>query len=393
MNALKKQFIIHYDMDAFYAAVEIKDNPELRDKPLVIGALPGERGIIATCSYEARKFGIRSGISSTEAYRLCPHAVFMRPNFHKYEKTAEIIAQTAMEFSDTIEFIALDEAYIDVSHTYKIFKTPLNTAKLVKQKIQNNTGLTCSVGLGYNMMTAKLASEEKKPNGFFVLTSPNQFSKMFLNRNVSSLYGIGSNVEEYLNKKNIFTVNDLKKCPLRFLKSLFGVVGIDFYLKARGIDNREITPVFVEKSFGHQTTFQNDTTSRRIIQNSFIEIAKDLSFQLKEKHKWFRTLTMKIQFSNMKTINRSYTFKTPVNDSLKILKTSFKLLQNEPLRTPVRQVGLRVGNLTDKPFPHITFDMIDKYAVKKKLDSLVLSLRKKYGKDIVKDPVENYLNV
>ena len=176
--------IIHVDMDAFYAAVEARDNPELQGKPLIIGALPGERGVVSTCSYEARKYGVRSAMPISEAHRLCPNGIYMRPNFHKYEEASGQVHEIWGKYTDLVEYISLDEGFLDVTASMNLFGGAAKIGHEIKEKVKERTGLTCSVGVGYSMMSAKLASEEKKPDGFFEILTPEALKNLILDRNV-----------------------------------------------------------------------------------------------------------------------------------------------------------------------------------------------------------------
>ena len=169
------RIILHMDMDAFYASVEVHDDPSLAGKPLIIGALPSERGVVSTCSYEARPYGVRSGMSIKEAYRLCPNGIYMHGHYHRYHEVSDQVHEILLSYTDQIEFVALDEGYLDITGSTRLFGDPVHIGHEIKQRVLDVTGLTCSVGIGYNKMTAKLGSEEKKPNGFFVFESPEHF--------------------------------------------------------------------------------------------------------------------------------------------------------------------------------------------------------------------------
>lgn len=179
--------IIHVDMDAFFAAVEVRDNPKLRGKPLIIGALPHERGVVSTCSYEARKYGVHSAMNIKEAYRRCPHGVFMHGNMSKYADASAIIHKVMLKYTDAIEFVALDEGYMDVTHSLRIFGDAQKIGRQLKKEIFDAVGVSCSVGISYCMLGAKLASEEKKPDGFFVISTPDELVNLIRSRQVGAV--------------------------------------------------------------------------------------------------------------------------------------------------------------------------------------------------------------
>ena len=201
--------IIHVDMDAFYAAVEARDNPELRGKPLIIGALPQERGVVSTCSYEARKFGVRSAMSIKEAYRSCPHGIYMHPNPRKYKEVSDQIHKIWDSYTDQVEHISLDEGFLDVTGSAALFGGAKSVGLAIKERTKAETGLTCSVGIGYSMMAAKLASEEKKPDGFFEIPSPEALKTLILDRGVRIIYGVGPKTAEALQRAGNKTVKGL----------------------------------------------------------------------------------------------------------------------------------------------------------------------------------------
>lgn len=183
--------IIHLDMDAFYASIEERDNPELRGKPVIVGSKPDERGVVSTCNYEARKYGVRSAMSSSEAYRRCPHGVFVHPHFKKYHEASEMVHRIMEKYTDCIEFLSLDEGYMDVTGSEKFFGKAEDIARSIQKQVYETVKVTCSVGVGYNMLTAKLASEEKKPRGFFVIHNQSEFMELMKDRPVGILYGVG----------------------------------------------------------------------------------------------------------------------------------------------------------------------------------------------------------
>jgi len=201
--------IIHVDMDAFYAAVEVRDNPDLRGKPLIVGALPHERGVVSTCSYEARKYGVRSAMPISEAYRLCPDGIYMRPNFHKYEEASEQVHEIWNDYTDVVEYISLDEGFLDVTGSLGIFGGAEKIGHEIKCRVKSRTGLTCSIGIGYSLMSAKLASEEKKPDGYFEILTPEALINLIADRSVRIIYGVGPRTASELRQIGVHTVRDI----------------------------------------------------------------------------------------------------------------------------------------------------------------------------------------
>ena len=231
------QIIIHVDMDAFYASVEIRDDPALAGKPLIIGSLPTERGVVATCSYEARKFGVHSGMSIKDAYRLCPAGVYMHPNFEKYRAVSQQLHAIWNEYATTSEYIALDEAYLDVTETAGSFEKAREFALAIKRRTRDEIGLSCSVGVAYSKTAAKTASEEKKPGGYFEIPSAEDYVNLIIDRDVRVLYTVGAKTAERLHQAGICTVRDVRENREAVI-SLLGKQGQMVADLAFGIDDR-----------------------------------------------------------------------------------------------------------------------------------------------------------
>lgn len=379
--------IIHLDMDAFYAAIEERDNPELRGKPVIVGAPPGTRGVVSTCNYEARKYGVHSAMSSKEAYRRCPHAVFVSSHFEKYREASEQVHQIMQQYTDCIEFLSLDEGYMDVTGSERFFGSAESIARAIQKQVYETVKTTCSVGVGYNMLTAKLASEEKKPRGFFVISNQEHFLELMADRPVGILYGIGKKTQERLFRMGIRTVGDLLKTPPERL-SVFGVLGEEMLHYAHGMDYRMVTPNAPAKSIGKETTFLRDVTDPEMLKDTLLLLSRTVSDQLKEKHLLCRTVTLKLKFSNMQSITRSASGKL-TNHAEQIYHTACDLLKQNMPDTPIRLIGVSTGNLTDAGYEQLSFEDLSCPDEKDaSLDSVVTSLRNSYGKDKVKTAKE-----
>ncbi len=381
--------ILHIDMDAFFAAVEVRDNPELEGQPVIIGALPHQRGVVSTCSYEARKFGIHSAMNIKEAYRRCPDGIYLHPNMRKYSGVSAKIKDILLDFTDTAEFVALDEGYLDITYTMHLFGGAQQVAMKIKQRIKDELNLTCSVGIGYNMMTAKLASEEMKPDGLFCIMDHDTLDRLILDRPVGVIYGVGKKTQKLLEQQGIFTVNQLRKQQLPFIKSILGNLGIDIYNLCRGIDHRKVTPNEAAKSYGRETTYQEDTNDISLVRSTLIEIIKELSFHLKKREQWCRTVTLKIKYSDMRSITRSKTVDEPINGTKMLYHITEELLKKVDKNHYIRLVGLSLSNLTDAPYQQLSLDTIKtSHRNKEHLSHTVFSLKKKYGMDIIKDSID-----
>lgn len=384
---MEKRKIIHVDMDAFFAAIEVRDNPALAGKPLIIGALPHERGVVSTCSYEARKFGIHSAMSIKEAYRLCPSGIYMYPNFKKYAQASNQLHEILSSYSDLVEFVALDEGYLDVTGSEHLFGGAEKIGREIKKRIFQTVGTTCSVGIGYCMMAAKMASEEKKPNGFFVIATPEDFQKLIIDRPIGVLHGVGNASRIKFENAGIHTVRDLYYAP-RYLLERLGSIATDALRHAQGMDSRRVTAETERKSVGNEHTFQTDITDRKILEDMLVLTARQVSLRLKFKNLYGKTVTLKLKFSDMKSITRAVSGKA-TNDSKEIFQSASALLHKEELRKPVRLIGISVSNLTAKqkePYEQLTLDSYQNPPNKKtsKLDETLMNLYRAYGKDAIK---------
>ena len=266
--------VIHVDMDAFYASVEVRDNPELKGKPLIIGALPTERGVVATCSYEARKYGVHSAMNIKEAYRLCPHGIYMHGNFERYRAVSAELHKIWNDYASASEYVALDEAYLDVTETAGTVERAREFAQEIKRRGLEEQKLTCSVGLAYSKTAAKTASEEKKPNGYFEILTPDEFTNLLSERDVRALYTVGAKTAERLNQLGIFNVKDIKGKSEDVIRIL-GKQGRLIVELASGIDDRKVIPYRPEdaKSISRELTFQEDVSDYEFLKHALLLLA------------------------------------------------------------------------------------------------------------------------
>ena len=373
--------IIHVDMDAFYAAVEVRDDPELRSKPLIIGTMPGERGVVATCSYEARKFGVRSAMPISEAYRLCPEGVYLRPNMEKYAEASSRIHRIWDDYTDVVEYISLDEGFLDVTRTVQIFGGASAIAREIKEKVRAQTGLTCSVGIGYSLMSAKLASEEKKPDGYFEILTPEALRELIIDRSVRIIYGVGTQTETELNRIGIRTVRDLYAGRQAVLSSL-GNHGRQIIELADGIDTREVASQTKSQSLGKEQTFQQDTMDFEYLKDVLRLIARELSYQIRLKGIYCHTVTLKVTYNGMKRITRSQSGEG-INRADDIYCIAAALLEKIEKR-PVRLVGITLSGFTDMVVRQASLFEADSDGQAEKRDTVIMELQRKYGLGAVK---------
>jgi DNA polymerase-4 len=342
-NKIRK--IIHVDMDAFYASVEQRDNPELRGKPVIVGGAPNSRGVVATCSYEARKFGIHSAMPSSTAYRLCPQAIFVRPRFEVYEKISGQIREIFHEYTDMVEPLSLDEAFLDVTENKKGIPLATDVAKEILKNIYQKTGLTASAGVSFNKFLAKVASNVHKPYGITVVT-PKKADHFIDCLPIGKFFGIGKVTEKKMHSLDIKTGADLRKVSEEELSKHFGKVGRFYYNIVRGIDNREVTPHHTTKSISQEITLDKDINDRRQMEQILEKMARSLEEYLEQKHIKGRTITLKVKYYNFKSITRSITIPEPVNEAAIIMKYAAVLLdKTDAGKIKVRLLGIGLSNL------------------------------------------------
>ena len=340
--------IIHIDMDAYYASIEQRDDPALKNKPIVVGGAPNSRGVVCTCSYEARKFGIHSAMPASKAYRLCPHAVFIKPRFDVYETVSNQIRAIFREYSDLVEPLSLDEAYLDLTENKKGIPSATWAAKDILKKIFAVTGLTASGGVSYNKFLAKVASDINKPNGLFVVTPEN--ADAFIDElPIGKFYGIGKVTEKKMHELGIFSGRDLKRFSMEDLNRYFGKPGEYYYLAARGIDPRPVCPVRERKSVSKERTFSHDLIDVDEMLSILKTISDSVSEWLIENGVSGKTITLKVKYYDFESITRSITPFEPVNHSETIMKYVKELFKNTKSGDKkVRLLGIGVSNFIDK---------------------------------------------
>jgi DNA polymerase-4 len=337
--------IIHIDMDAFYASVEQRDFPEYRGKPLVVGGSPeGRGGVVATASYEARKFGIRSAMTSKKAQQLCPYAIFVRPRFAAYKEVSQKIREIFSRYTDLIEPLSLDEAYLDVTEDKLGIGSAIAIAEQIKQAIKDELQLTASAGVSINKFAAKIASDMNKPDGLTFI-GPSKMVKFMEKLPVEKFFGVGKVTAEKMKRQGLHTGADLKKLTEERLIQLFGKTGKFFYKIVRGIDNREVQPHQETKSISAEDTFSYDLGRGEELDDWLVQIAKSAFKRLQHYNIYGRTLTLKVKFEDFKQVTKSISFATPITDLDLILESVQTLLNNLELNEKkIRLIGVGFSN-------------------------------------------------
>ncbi len=339
--------IIHIDMDAFFAAVEQRDFPKYRNKPIIVGGKPDTRGVVATCSYEARQYGIHSAMPSSQAYRLCPQAVFVKPRFEAYKEASSIIRQIFSNYTELFEPLSLDEAYLDVSNNTSHQGSATLIAKDIKASIVKKTHLVASAGISYNKFLAKIASDMDKPNGLYLIT-PEQGNQFVEKLSVGKFHGVGKATEKKMHTLGIKTGIDIKEQSLPFLLKNFGKAGHYYYNIARDIDHRPVNNHRYSKSVGVETTFQVDIKDRRqVLQHLDLLFNKALK-KLEAKKMAAQTLTVKIKYHDFVQITRSKTLSKIITDSTEKNLILEGLLKNTEVgRRKIRLLGVTLSSFKD----------------------------------------------
>jgi DNA polymerase-4 len=330
-------------MDAFYASIEQRDNPELRNKPVAVGG-SRKRGVVAAASYEARRYGVRSAMPSVVAKRKCPKITFVKPRFDVYQKISLQINEIFHDYTDLVEPLSLDEAFLDVSENKKNIPHATDIAKEIKSRIKKDLNLTASAGVSFNKFLAKIASDYKKPDGLFVI-KPSQADAFIDSLPIRKFFGVGAVTAEKMNKLGISTGKDLKAWSLEALVRNFGKSGTYFHDIVRGKDNRLVNPSRVRKSIGVEYTFDEDIYGMKNIIDTLDRIKKELQDRMDRKQRKGRTLTLKVKFDNFEQITRSKSSENYLSEN--ILGDYMLSLANEVdyKNHGVRLLGLTVSNL------------------------------------------------
>lgn len=336
--------IIHIDMDAFYASVEQRDDPALKGKPVAVGGTR-ERGVVAAASYEARTYGVRSAMASALARRMCPDLIFVRPRFEVYREVSRQIHGIFAEYTDLIEPLSLDEAYLDVTSNHQGIATATEVARHIRARIKEETGLTASAGVSYNKFIAKLASDHNKPDGLCVVR-PEQGLAFIAKLPVGRFHGVGPVTATRMGKLGIHTGADLRRCSREFLGQQFGKSGDYFYLAARAIDHRAVRPDRIRKSIGSENTFFQDIYSHDELANALLESSETVARHAERTGKSGRTISIKLRYSDFRTLTRARTLPAPVSDAARIQEVALALLAPlEPVELGVRLLGVTLSSL------------------------------------------------
>jgi DNA polymerase-4 len=322
---LRLRAILHLDMDAFYPAVEVLDNPALKGKPVIVGG-SRERGVVSSASYEARKFGVHSAQPIATAMRLCPHGIFLPGRMARYKEVSAQVFEIFYRFTSLVEPLSIDEAFLDVAGSTRLFGQPVEIAKKIKRMVVKETGLTVSAGVAPSKFVAKIASDMDKPDGLTVV--PPESVREFLDPlPIKKMWGIGKVTQEALARLNVHTFKDLSRVPLKVLERRFGKHGLKMHQLSMGIDDRDVVQGHDVKSVGHEETFSQDILDKDLAKKELLALVNKVARRMRQKNATGRTVTLKVKYSDFIQITRSSTLPKSTDDGLEIYSTVCHLLE------------------------------------------------------------------
>ena len=339
-------------MDAFFASVELLHHPEWRGKPVIVGSGPHERGVVSTCSYEARKFGVHSAMPSRTAYERCPHAIFVRPNMHLYQEVSDKVFEIFGHYTPFVEGVSIDEAFLDISGTIHLYGSARTLGEALRREIRETCGVTCSVGIAPNRLLAKIGSELNKPDGLTLMPfEPDEIARFLAPRPLGILWGIGKKTAAALRPYGLNTCGDLQRTPAARLEKILGSRSAAESLKdqalGRASDVVNYEPAD-EKSVSREHTFDEDTSDREEIRAKLLELVEEVGHRFRAVPRWARTARIKLRDGDFNTITRQAAFDLPARDDITFREKALALFDREPI-TSVRLVGFGVTNFQDTP--------------------------------------------
>jgi len=387
----RERVIVHVDMDAFFAAIEQRDHPEYRGKPVVVGADPkgGKgRGVVSTCSYEARRYGIRSAQPISEAYRRCPHAIFLPVRGEAYAEVSRQILEILNEFTPDMEQVSVDEAFLDVSSTLRLFGTKREMGEEIRRRIEQRTGLTASLGVAPSKMVAKIASEMEKPCGL-VIVEPDGVEAFLRPLPVGKLWGVGPKAQKALEAMGIRTIGDLAGVGRGELSERFGRYGEHLHDLARGRDESPVQPGEGVKSVGNEHTFERDTSDPKVIASTLMRLCEKVARRLRESGARGRTVTTKVRLADFTTLTRARTFEEGLDHAPEIYRAATDNLERAEVRgREIRLVGVSVSGLDKATAQQAQlFDLSGRGAPREKwrrLERAIDRIKERYGEDALR---------
>lgn len=381
----KRKAIIHLDMDAFYPAVEVLDNPELQGKPVIVGG-SRQRGVVSSASYEARKYGVHSAQPMATAVRLCPNGIFLPVRISRYKEVSDQVFEIFYRFTPLVEPLSIDEAFLDVTGSARLFGKPEDIAKKIKRRVYEETGLTVSAGIAPSKFVAKIASDMDKPDGLTVV--PPDSVRQFLDPlPIEKMWGVGRVTQEALTQLNIRTFKDLRQMSVEILEQKFGKHGLKMHFLAMGIDERDVIPEHDAKSIGHEETFSQDILSVDLAKRELLDLANKVARRMRRHDVTGRTITLKVKYSDFVQITRSMTLPKSTDDGPEIYATACQLLKKTAMgKRPVRLLGISLSQLSylGSESQLFLFQHDTEGQKRKDLHSALDSLHEKFGEKSIR---------
>jgi nucleotidyltransferase/DNA polymerase involved in DNA repair len=381
--------ILHVDMDAFYASIEQLDDPSLKGRPVIVGADPRQgsgRGVVAACSYEARKFGVHSALPIGRAWKLCPGGVYVRPRMDRYVEVSHEVMEVLRRFTNLVEPLSIDEAFLDVTGSTALFGAPIQIARAIKKQIREATGLTASAGVGPNKFLAKIASDLKKPDGL-VVVAPDGIEAFLGDLPISRLWGVGPKTEARLHEIGLLTIGAVRARKQEELTQTLGPgLGAHLYQLARGQDDRPVVPNWEPKSVSNETTFEEDTRDRELLVRTIRKLAESVGRRLRRDNYRARKVTLKIRFEPFETHTRQVSVKRPVDGDEEIIRLALSLFDQFSLDRRIRLIGVGTGEIVRPGEGPTQLGLFEE--AKKEKDSVINrtvdAIREKFGDDRIR---------
>ena len=387
LSRVATRSIVHVDMDAFYAAVEQLDNPACKGKPVIVGADPKGgmgRGVVAACSYEARKLGIRSALPISRAWKLCPQGVFVRPRMKRYVEVSHQVMDVFRRYTDLVEPLSIDEAFLDITGSVALLGKPEDIARSIKDDVRTVTSLTASVGLAPNKFLAKIASDLRKPDAFVVVRE-GEIEAFLRDLPISRLWGVGPKTEQRLHEMGFRTIGQVAMATRESLVRYLGSLGEHLYQLSRGHDERPVVPNWEPKSVSSETTFDEDTSDRELLVRTILDLSDHVAERLRKDNYRARRVTLKLRYSSFSTHTKQHSLDKLIQTGEEIATVARDLFRQFSLKQKIRLIGVSAGDLQrDGKEPQQLGLFSDPRNVNEKLSRTVDEIREKFGKDVLR---------
>jgi nucleotidyltransferase/DNA polymerase involved in DNA repair len=378
--------ILHVDMDAFYASVEQFDHPEYKGRPVIVGADPRSgkgRGVVAACSYEARKFGVRSALPISRAWKLCPEGVYVRPRMQRYAEVSRQVMEVFRRYTDLVEPLSIDEAFLDITGSIALLGAPEQIAVSIKKEIREATGLTASVGLAPNKFLAKIASDLKKPDGF-VVVDEKHIEEFLRDLPISRLWGVGPKTEHRIRDMGYQTIGHVSAASRETLIRSLGSLGEHLYQLSRGKDDRPVVPDWEPKSISSETTFDEDTDDRELLQSTILELSDHVAERLRKDGYRARRVTLKLRYSSFSTHTKQSSLDKFLQTGEEIAAVARALFSTFPLKQKIRLIGVSAADLHRDGQDPQQLQLFSQSNDKEKLSHTIDEIKEKFGSDAVR---------